>query len=285
MNQITYEMPSVIENNYDGFIFFTKMYQDVLEFYNTYIIFDFSRTTWFEANFSAIFASVIESLHMKKCNVAFAGIDEKIETILKKNGFYNRYELGLTVDTYNSTIPFNIFSTSNGEGFTEYLDEEVIPKINLPLSGDQIKMFKKCLQEVFENTRIHANSGFIYTCGQYFPYKKKVAFTMVDLGNTIGQNVRKKLGDDIVDHDAIDWATEFGNTTKPSKDGGIGLHFLKDRLENNGELTIISGKGYWEQGFDGIYHRKIAYHYDGTIVNLVSDLSKDVRKEVGEICF
>lgn len=285
MREIYYEMPNEVVNNYRGFSFFAEMYSDLAAIKKKHIIFDFANTVWFEANFVAVFSSIFEVLCINGCRVSFANVKPKIKEIFKKNGFYKLYELGSVEDTYNSTIPFRIFNTSDEEGFTRYLDEEVIPKINLDLNKEQVKMFKKCLQEVFENTRIHANSEIVFACGQYFHKSAKVAFTLADLGKTIGENVRKKVDDQLIDSDAIQWSTEFGNTTKPSKDGGIGLHFLKDQMYNNGVLSIVSGKGYWEQSMDSVFSKKMQYNFKGTIVNIVSDLRKEIKSEVNEIWF
>lgn len=285
MKEVKYEMPPRIENNYEGLIFFAEIYAKVAELKEVRLTFDFIRTNWFEANFAAVFSSIVDVLHRNECIVCFENVKDEIEIIFMKNGFYEMYELGSVKDTYNSTIPFKLFHTTDEEGFTRYLDEEVIPKVNLPHNSEEAKIFKKCLQEIFENTRIHANSEWVFACGQYFHKKKKVAFTMVDLGKTIGENVREKVNDELVDHSAITWSTEFGNTTKPNRDGGIGLHFLKDQMYNNGVLSILSGNGYWVQDMDTTFSRKIKFDYKGTIVNVVSYLGKSVKSEVNKICF
>lgn len=279
-----YRVPNRIENNYDGFIFFAKAFDTLGEMENKKIIFNFSNTTWFEANLVAVFSSLIEKLKKQNCKVGVRQVSASIKLIFKKNGFYDHYNLGKEEDVYDSTIPFKIFDIHDGEGFTEYLNEEVISKIQLPLTKDEIRYFKKCLQEVFENASMHAGSDCVYTCGQYYHQKQKVAFTIVDIGETIGKNVRKKIPD-VVDCDAIEWATQFGNTTKVDKDGGIGLHFLKEYLHSNGKLQIVSGNGYWEQSSDTMFIRNTSHAFEGTVVNLISNLNYDIKKEIGEIEF
>lgn len=276
---VTYPVPNRVENDYLGFMFFSKAFEDFNSIKNKKIVFDFSRTTWFEANLVAVFSSLIETFRKQDCNVAVLGVSASIKLIFMKNGFYDHYNLGREIDTYDSTIPFQIFDINDGEGFTEYLNEKVISKIKLPLTKNQFRYFKKCLQEVFENASMHAGSDCVFTCGQYYHQKQKVAFTIVDVGETIGKNVRKKLPD-LIDCDAIEWASEFGNTTKVAKDGGIGLHFLKNYLNNNGILQIISGQGYWEQNMDRMFIRNTPYLFGGTIVNLISDLNIDVEEKI-----
>lgn len=284
LNKYVHEVPREVENDFKGLMFFSEVFEKVQNLRNQEVVFDFSHTEWFEANLAAIFSSIIETLKKQDCKVSFWKVNERTKLIFKKNGFYDHYNLGKEEDTYDSTIPFHIFRVDDGEGFTNYLNEEVIPKIKLDLTTYQIRFFKKCLQEVFENASIHANSDCVYTCGQYYPHKQKVAFTIVDVGQTIGRNVRKKLPE-IIDCDAIEWATQFGNTTKVAKDGGIGLDFLKKYLRNNGVLQIISGQGYWEQDLENIFIRNTSYIFNGTIVNLISDLSGQIESSSGQIEF
>ncbi len=278
-------MSTVIQNNYEGHKLFVDMFFDLQNIQSSEVHFDFGSTRFFEANLSAVFATVIEYLIQRGCIVKLSNISDSVMGILKKNGFSKRYGLETTPDWYDSTIPFIVFNTEDDEGFTEYLNDQVIPKINLPLTEDKKKIFKKCLQEVFENTRIHANSEKVYACGQFFPTKNKVAFSLVDLGNTIGENVRSKIRYAIRDCDAIDWATEFGNTTKLAKDGGIGLHFLKEQMQNNGDLIIISGDGYWIQSHSGIHYSRLPKVFPGTIVSIISDFNQEVRAKVDYVEF
>ncbi|CCU57720.1 STAS domain-containing protein [Bacillus subtilis] len=276
-------VPPKVENDVDGFIFFARIFKNLKDEFSKRIVFDFSNVSWFEANLVAIFASIIEDLRKRSCSVSFLKVSPSIREVFKKNGFYDYYNLGKEDDTFDSTIPFRIFRVDDEEGFTEYLNEEVIPKIQLPLNDKQIRLFKKCLQEVFENANMHAGSEHVLTCGQYYHKNRKVAFTIVDIGETIGKNVRKKIPE-IIDCDAIEWATEFGNTTKIAKDGGIGLDFLKKYLQKNGVLQIISGQGYWEQTRGRIFKRNTPHMFGGTIVNLISDLSGDIGG-IGKIVF
>lgn len=283
-DKIIYKVPSSIENNFQGFMFFSEVFEHFNRIQSKRIIFDFSRTEWFEANLVAVLTSIVEKLKRQDCTISLLNVSHKIKLIFKKNGFYDHYNLGSEIDTYDSTIPFRIFNVEDGEGFTEYLNEEVIPKIKLPLTKIQIRYFKKCLQEVFENASMHAGSTYVFTCGQYYHKNQKVAFTIVDVGETIGKNVRKKIPD-LIDCDAIQWATEFGNTTKVAKDGGIGLHFLKNYLINNGILQIISGDGYWEQNSGRMFIRRTPFFFGGTIVNLISDLNGVIEGNLGRIKF
>lgn len=270
---ITINMPRTVKNDYESFEFFSKTYHNIKELKNEYIMFNFTPTVWFEANLASVFGSILNVIKLNNCHVSFYDVSEKIKSIFRKNGFYTYYNLGAELDTYNSTIPYKVFNVEESEEFTIYLNDEVIPKIQLPLEKIQIRTFKNCLQEVFENTSIHARSNHVFTCGQYYHQKGAVAFTITDIGETIGGNVRRKKGESILDCDAIEWATQFGNTTKLNEDGGIGLHLIKNYMEDCGVFQIISGDGYWELKDGEVYNRKTKYHFQGTIVNIISDLN------------
>lgn len=274
---IEIKVPVNVSNNYRSMEWLMKTYVSLKKTNKLdKVYFDFSNTKWFAANLVPLLATTFEKLyfmHGKEIDIFFKNVYPTIEDTFYRNGFYEIYNLGSKKDVYESTITFSIFKTSQEEDFADYLDEDVLTKIRLNRTQEEKEMFKTCLQEIFENTRMHANSLYLYTCGQYYHKKQLVAFTMADLGVTIGENVREKLGYNIIDQDAIDWATQFGNTTKKNGDGGIGLSVLKDYIEGNGKLIIFSGKGYWEiEKGKGIFKKTMKYAFDGTIITIVTDL-------------
>lgn len=285
LEELVIRLPRHVKNDYEGFDFFAGMYESLNDAESKKVIFNFSTTTWFEANLVSVLSSLAQMLINNNCKVGMRGVSNSIKTIFKKNGFYSHYNLGNVTDTYGSTIPFKKFHCDDEEGFTQYLNEEVIPKIKLPLDHIQKRRFKNCLQEVFVNVGLHANSNNVFTCGQYYHVGEKVAFTITDIGKTIGFNVRRKLSDETPDSEAIEWATHFGNTTKVAKDGGIGLHLIKEYMCDNGIFQIISGDGFWEQDHGEVYFEKMNTYFGGTIVNIISDLSKSVSFARGPIEF
>lgn len=272
-------IPNRIENNLTGVSHLLKIYDELMELPKlNSVTFDFRNNIWFEANLVTILATAFEGLIRKnnEITIYLENVDPKVETIFMKNGFYAFYNLGSKKDTFNSTIKFKPFTMTEEEDFSDYLEFDVMPKIDLSISEDEKDFFKTCMQEIFQNTKMHASSSVLYTCGQYFPYKNRVSFTLADLGVTIGENVRRKLNADISDSGAIDWATGFGNTTKEDDDGGIGLHMLKQYVEQSGELIIVSGHGYWESRMGEEYDRRLKTFFNGTIINLSTNLSYNI---------
>lgn len=289
--EIIKKIPRRIENNLNGVVELLKIYDELMrESKIDSVTFDFSDNKWFEANLVTILATAFEGLIRKnnEISIYLENVDPKVENIFLKNGFYDSFKLGSKPDTYNSTIKFKIFEMPEEDYFSDYLEYDVIPKIELNITEEEKDYFKTCMQEIFQNTKMHAFSSVLYTCGQYFPYRNRVSFTLADLGVTIGDNVRKKLKVDLNDADAIDWATGLGNTTKENNDGGIGLHMLKQYVEQSGELIIVSGHGYWESKMGVEYSRRLKHYFNGTIINLSTDLSYniiDIDNQAEELIF
>ena len=128
----------------------------------------------------------------------------------------------------------------------------------------------KSIFEIFNNANIHGQCEHVFSCGQYFPFKRRLLFTIADLGNTIKRNVNAYLNQSFTGSDAIRWAVEEGNTTKTGTiPGGLGLSLIRDFLKlNNGRIQIVSSCGYWEERKGAIFAKEFENVLMGTIVNL-----------------
>lgn len=275
MNNHVIKIPKTVENDYTGFLFLANVFSSTKGFQRCNIELDFSKTRWFEANLASVLGAWVEEKVKNHCTIVLNNLTASVERIFKKNGFYEKYNLGTIEDTYNSTIRYEVFTINQVDDFSTYVTEKVIPKIRLKLTNSVMKSFKLSLNEIFVNVKLHAGSQKVYTCGQYYHTNRKVAFTITDLGNTIGYNVRDKLGDMVIsDSMAIDWATKYGHTTKEHLDqGGIGLHIIDEFLtENKGIFQIISGNGYWENHEGKINQYNMDYFFPGTVVNIITKL-------------
>ena len=93
------------------------------------------------------------------------------------------------------------------------------------MSAGLFRKLQESLYEIFSNAVIHSETRLgIYACGQFFPNKHRLDFTIVDLGIGIRENVRRKAGLDLTAPLAIAWAMEGKNTTKRGRiPGGLGL--------------------------------------------------------------
>lgn len=236
------------------------------------VILSFDHCGFFEANMSAPLSVVIANLRSRVNDVDIQGVSTKIGNILKKNHFLSTFNMEALHDTNQTTLPFKKFKLGAGEQFNEYLEQYMrgrgIPTMSVSLS----KRFRQSLLEIFLNASIHSGSEFgIVVCGQYFPNKNRLDFTIVDAGIGIRENVRRYTGNQQISScAAIEWALTEGNTTQTGpQPGGLGLKLLMDFIRlNRGKLQIVSRFGYYEFQADGGSFSKMAHDFTGTCVNI-----------------
>lgn len=270
-------VPRQVENNLNGLSFLNDVFFEMSRGDNNGVILDFKKTRWFEANLTAILGTVITKSRMNNKKLRIKNISKSIYNVFAKNGFLEYYNLGNAHDTYQSTIKYKVFKNNESSLFAKYISDEVIPKIRMTLEKPVEKSFISSLNEVFINVGQHAESDEVYTCGQYYHKHKMVAFTIVDLGNTIPYNIRKRYEYiDDKDEELINWSTIYGNTTrKDDSVGGIGLSIIDEFLkENKGMFQIVSGTGFWERDAGTLNLHSLNCHFPGTIVNIITKLEK-----------
>lgn len=134
------------------------------------------------------------------------------------------------------------------------------------------KRFKQSLLEVFLNAAIHSESDSgVFVCGQFYPKKQRIDFTILDAGVGIPAKVNNYLRIGNLDScEAIKWALTEGNTTKAGdQPGGLGLKLIQDFIQiNKGKLQIVSKFGYYEYSINGESYRKLNYEFPGTCINI-----------------
>ena len=87
----------------------------------------------------------------------------------------------------------------------------------------------------------------IFCCGQFFPKRNQLNFSIADLGIGIRRNVVEHTGLALDAAKAIVWATTGRNTTRRGAiPGGLGLKLLMQFVTlNGGNIQIVSDAGYW----------------------------------------
>ncbi len=233
---------------------------------------DLSFCKFFEANMAAPLYTVIARLRDDLNDVTINNLPPAVERILKKNKFLCVFNLPALTDTNQTTLPFKIFKLNAGEQFNDYLDLYMkgrgIPAMSTALS----KRFRQSLFEIFLNAAIHSESeSGVFVCGQFFPQKYRLDFTIADSGVGIRENVRKYTGKGKLNScKAIEWAMREGHTTKTGKQpGGLGLKLIKDFIQmNKGKLQIVSRFGYYEFSSDGEFIKKMNHDFPGTCLNI-----------------
>ncbi len=225
---------------------------------------------WFSANMCAVLGSVLD-LFIEDANTAkFNHIDPVVKTILLKNDFLSYFGYPRLPDNNHTTIRFLKLKPTDGKFFNNYVFNELIGRTELPAMSNLLKhKMSEAIYEIFVNAQMHSDTQHIYTCGQFFPKKDIIEFTLVDTGIGFKRKVNERFNRDLTSIQAIKWATVDGHTTKVGMPGGIGLALLKEFIKKNkGMLQIISDDGYYEYGTHGEKTKIFNGSFPGTIVNL-----------------
>ncbi len=137
------------------------------------------------------------------------------------------------------------------------------------MSSGLLKRFRESIFEIFSNAVWHSRTQLgIFSCGQFFPTKGLLNFTVADLGVGIRQNIQDYVGLDLAAEDAIVWATEENNTTRRGPiPGGLGLKLLREFIDlNGGCLQIVSDAGFWQTKDERVSTARLGHPFPGTVV-------------------
>ena len=225
---------------------------------------------WFAANMCAALGAILDLLTAYFNDIHFDYIMQGTEQILLKNDFLTYYGKNRETDTYHTTIRFQKLKPTDGRYFKTYVIEELIGREELPQMSQALKeKMVEAIYEMFVNAQIHSETKNIYTCGQFYPNKHIIEFTIVDSGIGFKNKINNRFGWSIDAIQAIQWAVEDKNTTKENVSGGIGLALLKEFIKmNKGKMQIISDSGFYEFGTEGDFFKLFNGQFPGTIVNL-----------------
>lgn len=276
MNKKHIIVPKKVYTSKKGYEKLTETVCSILDMKNgESCIMDFSEVEWIDANLLSIIGAAIEK-RQKECQIKYRSdsINQIQSDLWGRNGF-GRY-FGLSEHKrYDTTVDYKVFEKSQAKDFGKYIDENLLTKSGLPeLSSALKRKMSYNIQEIFGNAPLHGACDKVISCGQYFPKKKELIFTIVDCGNTIKENVERyfsHINAKSPPH-GIAWAVVEDNSTKEivnGKSGGKGLALLKEFVAlNGGEIHICSGKEIWEYKNNGEKVDTISSNFPGTIVTI-----------------
>jgi len=227
---------------------------------------------WFSANMSAALGAVLDKFTANLNDIHFDYISPQIENILLKNDFLTYYGKKREIDIHNTTIKFQKLKPTDGKYFKNYVINELIEghTADLPKMSEGVKeKIVEAIYEIFVNAQIHSETKFIYTCGQFFPQKNKIEFTIVDTGIGFREKINTRFESKLTSIQALKWAVQDKRTTKVGVSGGIGLAVLKEFVRmNRGKMQIVSNDGFYQS--DGVQEimQMFSGEFPGTIVNL-----------------
>lgn len=270
-------IPKHIETSFQGMERISKLYNEARSSTEGVITLDFDKVRNLDANMSACIGGIIEQLRKdgKQVEVLYSE-SGRANLTLRKNGFYSTYcGKPLLDDKYDTVIEYRHFKNNIVSSFAKYAGSYFHPETNgfQEIPDKLLKEFRRSLNEVAGNTFNHAEStsGFI-TCGQFFPQKHLIKFTMVDTGVGIAAHIEKNRSICLKDHDAVRWALTGNNTGRPisaGTSGGLGLKQIKEFIHKNaGEMYIISKSGYYNLLQKKDLFQPIYPAFPGTVVSL-----------------
>ena len=266
---------SSIEHNQAGFKVLVRLVAQTKDCFIEDIEIDMAGVRWFDADMCAAFGAILYYIGCNGNTFQLTNIRSNVETILSKNGFLSNYGRMRVPDTWGTTIPYQRFDIKDDRYFARYVETGLIHRSEMPsMSPGVSKKLLESIFEVFSNSVIHSRTKLgIFSCGQYFPRRHRLDFSVVDLGIGIRKNVKKIVGLDLAAEEAIVWATQGRNTTKRGKiPGGLGLKLLGEFInQNGGRLQIVSDAGYWELEQGHTSRDRLCHPFPGTVVSLEID--------------
>ena len=233
---------------------------------------DMSVTAWFDADMCAAFGAILYRMGENLNTVKLKNIHPKVEVILSKNGFLSHYGREKIPDRWGTTIPYQRFDVKDDRYFASYIEAELIHRQEMPaMSPGLLKKFRESVFEIFSNAVLHSRTELgIFSCGQFFPKRHLIDFSVADLGIGIRQNVKENTGSDLTPEAAIAWATDGRNTTKRGQiPGGLGLKLLGEFIDLNlGRIQIVSDAGYWRREKGKTTAARLSQPFPGTVVSV-----------------
>lgn len=247
-------LPKTLGNDIVSLNFVTNLQKECL--YGDYnrIRLNFSKCTHIFPNYIPVIISLKELTESIGKTV-----DIDLSTLEDYNMFKLMISLGITEYIYKDNkykivnpniISFKKFSPDDLEN-TDLIISYIQQVFKLPhvkISEPVRELLISKLYEIFANALEHSHTKFgVFCCGQYFPERHRIYFSIYDAGVGIPYNVRKFLKRPDMPADlTLRWAFTSGNTTAPKSDypRGIGLDFLYQFIKlNNGQISIYSERG------------------------------------------
>jgi len=265
---LTIQLPHRIGSDQQGFASLANIYQQVKPCQFETIQLDFQNTTWFDTNMLAMLGAIMESAWTNDIGIVNLGPEQ--EKIFKKTR-YSYFGGESLPDRYQTTVEYRKSKVSEIGSFEKYLEKKLLAHSEMPnMSAFLRKKIKESILEIFDNARTHGKCEFIFSCGQYYPRKGLLDFTIVDIGRTIRKNVRDYLQKNVSGKKALDWAVQKNTTTKKDNiPGGLGFTLIREFLsKNNGKMQITSADGYWYEMGGTSDSKDLNVFFRGTAVNL-----------------
>lgn len=266
-----YRLPTV-RSTFNGFEHLGRFASRTKDLFFDELILDMSEVNFFDANMAAPLGAVLARVADAFNSVDIDAVPSKVARILRKNRFLTRYGYEPLRDSHRTAMPFRRLRLSGQSAFEGYVDQWLEREGMPEMSRKARTAFKRKVFEIYQNAVIHSESDVgIFVCGQFFPKRNRLDFTIADAGIGIRETVRRYFENDRIGSvRSLRWALAPHHTTKRGRlPGGLGLQLLKDftRL-NGGKIQIASRFGFYEYSDGGENFRKMSADFPGTAVTI-----------------
>ena len=280
---ITFPFEHNLINDLNTYIKLIELYHLLDSEHQKSILLDFAQVNFLSANLLAVLGCCVENTIVQRGHrVAINKIHPKIKDVMRRNGFNKYFAWDDLEDIYHSTMDYASFkaTTNNLVFFERYLLLNIFSRKELPIMDSS---YKNCIidnfLEMFNNVIDHAESPYVYVCGQYFPKSSNLSFSIVDQGKTIKRNVMEYLSEnaDSPPDNTLKWAILPGNSTKMEyAPGGLGFSTLLEFLkQNRGSFILISDNEVYEIQSGKERFKKLSLAFPGTIVTITINLKDE----------
>ena len=260
-----------IRSDYEGFSKLSGLAHQLESCFLAEVDIDMSLVGWFDANMCAPFGATLYRARQAFNAISIVNVRDDIERILCKNGFLRDYGHEPVQNSHGTTVPYKSFQPQDLRYFNHYIKKYLEGKGIPTMTQALRKKFYEGIMEIFSNAAAHSETKMgIYSCGQFFPKKDRLDFSIADLGMGIRENILQRRKIELGAVEAIQWAIRAGNTTRPGPvPGASGLKILTAFITmNGGRIQIVSDGGYWELSRGQEHLRRFEYPFPGTVVNL-----------------
>ena len=269
---ITILYPRNVKSNEAGFNWLADVSHRILPLWKDSVIFDARHLRFFDANLCAPFGALLHDAQRNEIEIDLGHVSGKVLEVWGKNYFFTEFGGTAMNDEFDTTLAYQQFDMGQSpQEFAEYLDYELMSRDrDLPPMTEETRYeFMASVHEIFANAQSHSQSREgIFGCGQFFPGRDRLSFTLADLGVGFRRNVEARMGRKCKDEDAIEWATQPGHTTRAAG-GGYGLATLREFFRRNGgRMQIVSEKGFWELDGEKVRTTQLHHSFPGSFVNL-----------------
>ena len=255
-----------------GFEFLTDLWAQTEACFFDIVELDFTTASWLDADMCAPFGAILYAIGENVNTIRLFNIRPDVERALAQNGFLSIYGREVVPDRWGTTLPYQRFDPEDDRYFADYVETKLIRRTELPvMSPALLKKLSESLFELFSNAVIHSRTEMgIFSCGQFFPKRDRLNFSVADLGIGIRRNVTEGTGLALDAAQAIAWATTGRNTTRRGAiPGGLGLKLLVQFIDlNGGSLQIVSDAGYWRRENGKSRTARLNRPFPGTVVSV-----------------